>query len=251
MKITVLRTSLIVSLLLSALPSVGTAATLDWSITPYTLYSNQEQLSDVITGLAISEGIPVEISDSVSDVISANFENMTRGEIFDQLVSAYGLAWYFDGHRLYIDRLENTRTATIRLKSMGVAAFRRHLVSLGVLNEEYQNGWKSIDHKGIIYVSGPAPFVERVSQMAVALDDRYRASHTIYKWVDSKGITHFSMDASEAPHTTEIIEVHTGGMTTLPYETETAAPGGGNAVDAGSSGELKLTQEESKAFSSR
>jgi len=192
------------------------SASVNWSRTPYTLYSNQENLGDVITGLASSEGIPVEISDSIDDVISGNFENMTRGAIFEQLVSAYGLSWYFDGHRLYVDRLENTRSATIRLNSIGVEAFKRHLMSLGVFDEDYQYGWKAIKHKKIVYISGPAPFVDRVKQMASALDDRHRTSYTVYKWTDAKGLTHFSSDPSEAPQNTEIIEVHSGGYTSVP-----------------------------------
>ncbi len=187
------------------------AADIKWSSHPYTLYSKQDSLRDILTGLAASESIPVEVSESVQDVISANFENMTRKAIFQQLVEAYGLAWYYDGHRLYIDRLENTQAATIRLRSLSVAAFRAHLNKLGVIDDDYRYGWQSIDHKKLIYISGPAPFVERVTQMAKILDDSSRSVETIYKWTDKAGVTHYSSDAAEAPNRAKIIEVQAGG----------------------------------------
>ncbi len=195
-------------MLVSTLCLHVSAAELNWSTSPYSLYARQDSLRDILVDIASNEGVAVEVHELVDDVISVTFENRNRKEVFHELVEAYGLIWYYDGHRLYIDRVDNTAAETIKLNTISPEAFKRHLEKLGVIDNDNRFYWRAINQKGLIYISGPEPFVERVRDMSVLLDTRRaRPSTTIYKWKDKKGITNYSSDPPAASGKSTVIEI--------------------------------------------
>ena len=196
--------------------SLANAAEVQWNDRPYSLYAKQDSLHNIITRLAVSAGVPVDVSESVDDIISVKFDQLSRQEIFQQLVNAYGLTWYYDGNRLYVDRLENTQSKTIKLNSLSVAAFKKYLQKLGLIDGSQHVQWQSIDNKRLVYISGPSPFIEKVSEMATMLDGEEEVeADTVYRWVDASGVTHFSSDAGEAPSQSMIYEIQTSHISRL------------------------------------
>lgn len=196
------------------------ASEVRWSSEPYSLYAKGDSLREVLTDLAAGEGIPVEVEDSIQNMISVRFENVTRKQVFLGLVDTYGLAWYYDGYRLYIDKLENTKSTTIKLNNVSPLAFKRYLTKLGVDSTAKRFYWRTIEDKGLIYISGPQAFVDHMTRMANALDDRSKNVDIIYKWVDKKGRTHMSTDGAEAPPNSDIIEMQRGASHPLPVGTQ-------------------------------
>ncbi|TQV69941.1 hypothetical protein FKG94_22580 [Exilibacterium tricleocarpae] len=199
--------------------ATASASEVKWSSEPYSLYAKGDKLRKVLTDLAAGEGIPVEVEDSIQDMISVRFEEVTRQQIFHGLVDAYGLAWYYDGYRLYIDRLENTKSGTIKLNNVSTLVFKRYLEKLGFAGSEKRFYWRTLDDRGLIYLSGPQAFIDHITEMASTLDDRSKSVDTIYKWVDEKGRTHMSTDESEAPQHSDIIEIQRGASRRLPAHT--------------------------------
>lgn len=169
------------------------AAELQWPATPYSHFSNQERLRDVLESLSSSQGIPVVVSERIQDVVSTSFVELEPGVIFQRLMDAYNLTWYYDGHVLYVYRLDEMETKTIKLKSLSVASFKKSLRELNILDERFS--FRSIDRQGLIYLSGPKRFLDLTAEMATHLDNDVVQPNTtakVYKWKDKRGITHFS-----------------------------------------------------------
>lgn len=164
------------------------AAELPWSSAPYSHYSEQEPVGEVLKGLLASYGIPVVVSSAVKEEVSAQFERLPPREIFHRLMSTYNLTWYFDGQVLYVYRGDEVRTGTVRLRSVSVEDFSQTLKRLGILDARFR--WTTSPSDGLIFFSGPERFVNLVMEMATELDRQ--SHHKVYKWRDRKGITHFS-----------------------------------------------------------
>jgi len=185
----------------------GFAKGLEWSESTFSLYARKDNLQDVLSGLASSQSIPVEIDPSVEGTVNGSFVDTTRENIFGQLIEAYDLVWYYDGHILYIDRLQNTESRTINLHSIHPAEFKRQLIQLGVYREDDRFHWRSVGNKKLVHISGPAPFVKKVSAMANKLDVSFKSSDTVYTWKDAKGLTHYSTNPVDAPNKARTIDL--------------------------------------------
>lgn len=175
------------------------AAELIWPTTPYSHFSNQEPLRDVLQSLAANQGIPIVVSKKIQDTVSITFEKLEPTVIFQRLIDAYNLTWYYDGHVLYVYRLDEMQTKTIKLNHLSVRSFKKSLQQLEILDERFS--FRSIDRQGLIYLSGPSRLIELTLEMAELLDtevqqktptDPVRRNTRVYKWKDKKGITHFS-----------------------------------------------------------
>jgi type II secretory pathway component GspD/PulD (secretin) len=179
-----------------------------WGDGAYSIYANQDSLSAILESLGESQGMTVVVSDSINELVSLNLEGKNRSEVFQVLVSTYGLTWYFDGYSLFVDRLSNTKTETITLQSISPRAFKRQLVDLGLLSSVNNYYWKAVERKGLISISGLPPFVDRVKQVAMSLDDKKNKVYYIYKWRADNGQMHFSSDPTEAPVHAESMEYY-------------------------------------------
>ncbi|MGF1526674.1 MAG: secretin N-terminal domain-containing protein [Candidatus Competibacterales bacterium] len=170
------------------------AARLDWPDRPYSYYANEESLRDVLKSLATSHGMPAVISDEIDASVSVNFTSRYPREIFEQLVRAYNLTWYFDGKTLYIYKLDELVSQTIRLNRTSVDAFEQELRELGVYDERFY--WRSIPARGLIYVTGPERYITLIKEWVVALDSAPERPQggAVYTWTDANGITHFSSE---------------------------------------------------------
>lgn len=181
------------------------AAELRWPDTIYSHYSNQEPLRDVLESMASSQAIPVVVSDKVQDVISVSFTELSPGEIFSRLMSAYKLTWYYDGNTLYVYRIDETQSAVIKLRSLTPLQFQTSLERLDMFDNRFR--WNADQDQKLIYFSGPPRFVSLVNEMAKQLDTaRARNPNTVYTWVDRQGITHYS---SAPPQLSVATDVHT------------------------------------------
>lgn len=173
----------------SLMPFNASAKKLDWSKTLYTHYSDQEPLKDFLTELAATQKTPIVISEKVDSVVSGYYREMTPQDIFLNVVKANGLLWYFDGDTLFVNREDELQTGSVSLSNTSASEFTSSLERLGVLDHHYH--WVSSDVDQMVYFKGPEQFVTAVLEMSKVLDKK-QTTPNVYKWVDSRGITHFS-----------------------------------------------------------
>lgn len=185
-----------------------------WSDSTYSFFLDDVAVSELLSDLGSREGIPVSVHASVTDTVSARFEEIPAADLFDRIVSAYALQWYYDGHILHVDRVVNSASETIQLTGTSVSAFRQHLEELGVFDERFY--WGGVDAEGVLVVSGPHAYVERVAQLAGLFERRSRGYDVLYTWVDDNGQTHFSSTTANAPDEARMVRMPRGGAGAAP-----------------------------------
>lgn len=180
------------------------AAELHWSANPYSHYSDQEPIGEVLKSLLAAQGIPLVVSDQVQDRVSARFEHKPPEQAFADLMQTYNLTWYYDGHVLYVYRLDEIRTASLRLQFISVADFRAALARLGILDSRFS--WDSSEPDGLIRFAGPPALINLIQETAKALDRQTLPGVAVYKWEDPKGVMNFSSrPPAAAPGPVEVI----------------------------------------------
>ena len=113
------------------------AAPLPWNDKPYSHYSDQEPLSEMMKTLAANQGTPITLSPKVNDVVSMHYKNRTSREIFNDLVKTYGLIWYYDGESVFIYKEEEARRGSVSMENMTPSEFSEALKRLEVLDDQF------------------------------------------------------------------------------------------------------------------
>ena len=185
-----------------------------WKTGTYTHYSRGEDIADVIKDLMSFEGIPVVVSSRVSGEVNLRFDRLPPQEALDRLARLYQLSWYYDGHALFVYRMGETKTATLKMVNLPVNEFTESLKRLGIYDPRFS--WKVSESDGFIYFSGPPRYVTLVMETARAMDVKTPVASTavVYRWRDEKGIVNFS---SSPPDTDiypsyEVVNLETGAV---------------------------------------
>lgn len=190
--------SLWLVILILMLPSKTHALNIEWNLQPYSHYSENEPLGDVIAALMTSQNIPVVTSKSIKSKVNIDFRSMLPERFFKQLVSAYHLTWYYDGQILYVYKMDEINTGSLKLSHISVSQFSESLTELGILDSRFS--WRKSSDDKLVYFSGPKRLTSIVMEMAKVLDTarsnsvaRRKVSRpTIYRWEDNNGTVRFS-----------------------------------------------------------
>ncbi len=174
--------------------STAQAKELQWNAGTYTHYSDQEPLKSFLEALSASQNTPIIMSDKIDTVISGYYKEKTAKSIFLDVLKSNGLVWYYDGDTLFVEREEEMQTGSVSLSNITASKFTNSLERLGILDHRYQ--WISSDVDSMVYFKGPEPFVTAVLEMSKVLDKKVSTTR-IFKWVDARGVTHFSSDAPD------------------------------------------------------
>ncbi|MCK5725542.1 MAG: DUF4124 domain-containing protein [Thiotrichaceae bacterium] len=187
----VLNIVLISMIIIVSIANTAVARDLPWKDNIYTHYSNQEPLRSFLESLAATENTPIIVSDQIDTTISGYYLNKTSKEIFLDVVKANNLAWYYDGDHLYVSRESQMQTGTVKLTHATATEFTKSLKRLGILDHHYH--WVKSDIDRMVYFKGPEQFVSAVLEMSKVLDSK-AAKPSIFRWVDKRGVTHFSSE---------------------------------------------------------
>ena len=188
---------LLVCLLL--LGKAAIAAPMTWSEKPYSHFSDQEPLTDLLQTLASTQKMSVVVSPNVKDVVSLHYKQQLPKDIFDDLAKTYGLIWFFDGETLYVYKENEAQRGSVSMEKMTPQAFTTAMKRLGVLDNQYR--WEISEVDNMIYFTGPERFVSSVLDMAKLMDTQQLERPQIYKWVDANGRVNYS---NERPKSTAV-----------------------------------------------
>ncbi|HIQ07614.1 MAG TPA: DUF4124 domain-containing protein [Thiotrichaceae bacterium] len=180
------------------------ARDLPWDDNLYTHYSDQEPLRSFLESLAAEEGTPVVISKSIDAKISGYYRQQTPRAIFLDVMKSNNLVWYYDGDSLYISREDEMQTGTVSLTNATATEFTKSLERLGVLDHHYH--WVKSDIDSMVYFKGPKQFVTAVIEMSKVLDKKL-SRPSVFRWVDKRGVTHFSSKLPKEYENNKAVEV--------------------------------------------
>ena len=166
------------------------AAPLPWNDKPYSHYSDQEPLSEMLKTMSANQGTPITLSPKISDVVSMHYKNRSSREIFEDLVKTYGLIWYYDGESVFIYKEEEARRGSVSMENMTPREFSEALKRLEVLDDQFH--WEVSEIDNVIYFTGPERFVSSVLSMAELMDSNASKRTKVFRWVDKSGQINFS-----------------------------------------------------------
>jgi type III secretion protein C len=90
---------------------------------------NGAPLPEVLRDVLAVEGLSADIGRDVKGAVNGRFDD-TPGNVFTQLVEAYGLVWYFDGKAMHVSSASDVRSRVIPFAPMtreAVASLLRNL----------------------------------------------------------------------------------------------------------------------------
>lgn len=177
------------------------AASLPWNDKPYSHYSDQEPLSEMLKTLAANQGTPITLSPKVDDVVSMHYKNRRSRSIFDDLVKTYGLIWYYDGESVFVYKEEEARRGSVSMENMTPSEFSEALKRLEVLDDQFH--WEVSEVDNVIYFTGPERFVSSVLSMAELMDNNASKRTKIFRWTDASGQVNFSNERPLSARTAE------------------------------------------------
>lgn len=167
------------------------AGSIPWSKESWTHYSDGEDIRSILKDIAVGSGFNISISEQVVGEVNGGFDETSYENAFNTLVRMFGLTSFYDGSILWISKIEEVESATIKLENISVDQFKRKLSELGILDTRHS--WSELRNEGIIYIAGPSRYVELVSSLAIELNSfNENVPAPIYKHVDSNGVMHFS-----------------------------------------------------------
>lgn len=152
--------------LVLALPYTSHAAP-TWSASPYSLYAQNESLTDVLRQFGSSFSLAVSLGPGVAGKVNGKFNANNPTEFLDRLGGVYGFNWFVYSGTLFVNSSSAMETRAISAKGSSISALREALGQLGVLDNRF--GWGELPAQGIALVSGPRAYVDLVERTVAAL----------------------------------------------------------------------------------
>lgn len=156
----VLRRLLAAAILAVALP--GFAARLPWPDSPYGHHANNTRLDTVLADFAAAFSLSLALQPDVGGQVNGRFSAATPAEFLTRLGGMYGFVWYTHAGTLFVSRATDVTTQSVAAPGGNVAAMRKALTDLGVLESRF--GWGELAEQGVVMVSGPPSYVKLVEQ---------------------------------------------------------------------------------------
>ena len=135
------------------------AATPIWHGAPIHYAVNGAPLPDVLRDVLAVEGMSADVGRDVKGSVNGRFDD-TPGNVFTQLVEAYGLVWYFDGKAMHVSTASDVRSRVIPFAPM-----TREAVASLLRNLDLDDARLPIKYSATtVKVAGPSKFVDAVAE---------------------------------------------------------------------------------------
>lgn len=172
-------------------------AEIPWKSKVYNHFAAEEPLDELLRQFGADQEVSVITSERVQGTISGEFKNKSPQQFLEQVTSANGLIWYYDGHAIYIYRADEVQTRLFTLVNVTPAKVKEVVKRLNFSGT--RTAFKLLDDEGLVYVVGPPRFVELISN-TIALIETVAASKIgielesrvyplKYAWADDQTIT--------------------------------------------------------------
>ncbi|SEC78569.1 type III secretion protein C [Burkholderia sp. WP9] len=138
--------------------SQAQAVTPAWHGAPIHYAANGTPLPDMLRDVLAVEGLSANIARDVKGAVNGRFDD-TPGNVFMQLVEAYGLVWYFDGKSMHV-----ATAAGVRSRVIPFAPMTREAVAALLRNLDLDDPRLPIRYSATTArVAGPSAFVDAVA----------------------------------------------------------------------------------------
>ncbi|WP_064609308.1 type III secretion system outer membrane ring subunit SctC [Photobacterium sp. J15] len=136
----------------------------------YQHLGQNEPLADVLKGFAANYGLSAVISECITDKFNGQVSAKTANHFLSQLQAAYGFIWFRYGNTVYFNCGSEMQTKVLSLKRLSPMVLKKGMDQIGLDLNRF--GWRALQDKGLLLVSGPPRFVDIAQQIAIGLDEQ-------------------------------------------------------------------------------
>ena len=169
------------------------AAEIPWRVPEYSFTARSMKVRELLETFAVSQGVPLVMSDAVRGEMSGNFSKVPARDFLDRVATVNNLTWYYDGATVWVYGSGEILTTLLDLRYMKADEVVALMRDLGV--EDARFPLKSASGGELVMVSGPPRYVTLVVDM-IAKADRLREQRTFtrletrlfpltYTWADN------------------------------------------------------------------
>lgn len=139
----------------------------DWPDTPFQYNVVDQDLRDVFREYGRQLGVIVQLSDDVHGRVRNLSSESTARDFLDRLASAHDLVWYFDGSILHVATTDEVVIRAIPVEDVPLDQLTSALAARS--SADSRLGLRSGPDRELIYVTGPASYIDFVEQTADTL----------------------------------------------------------------------------------
>lgn len=145
-------------------PAPADATPLPRPDAPFSYIVVRQDVPAYLTEFARWAGVFLQVDRDVQGVVEGPFDasGLAPDALLDRLAAEHGLFWWFDGAVLHVGPADAIETATVPLPPEGPGAAEETLDRLGLRDPRFP--LRIDDTLGFAAVTGPAPYVARVSE---------------------------------------------------------------------------------------
>lgn len=147
--------------------TIADAAPINWHSNRVHVEADGQDLKEVLRDFAAGQGIPATVSADVHGTVTGHFD-MSPQRFLDTLSSTFGLVWFYDGVVLSISDVNSVTRQVIKLDHASTDDLSSALMQLHLDSRRFPIVYDASQSTAL--VSGPAPYVQLVADIAKRLD---------------------------------------------------------------------------------
>lgn len=138
-----------------------------WPDAPYSQYAENQPLAKVLGDFAAAFSLNLRLGDGVEGAVNGRFNTRNPTEFIDRLAGLHGFVWTVHAGTLQVTRSSALVQRALPLPGGAPGAVRRALEEMRVLDKRF--GWGELPDQGLVLVSGPPDYVERLERTLALL----------------------------------------------------------------------------------
>ncbi|CAM8765406.1 type III secretion system outer membrane ring subunit SctC [Burkholderia pseudomallei] len=148
---------------------IGTANAMPvrWRSTVVHVVLEGKDLKDVLRDFAASQGVATSIAGNVQGTVTGRFD-LSPQRFLDTLAATFGFVWFYDGNILSITNANDMTRQVLPLDHASIGELRSALRQIGMDDKRFPIFYDEVS--GTVLVSGPAQYVQIVTDIAQRLD---------------------------------------------------------------------------------
>lgn len=145
-----------------------------WNVARVDLSADEKSLALLLAEFARLQGIQFAVGEKVKGNVSGEFVDTEAQVLLDALCDSNGLAWFFDGSQIYVDRIQDRLTRHLIVSNVSEEELSNVVASLGFASGPEGLGGmvREGDRSGIITITGLPSFVGMGEALVKDLDAR-------------------------------------------------------------------------------
>jgi type III secretion protein C len=137
---------------------------LPWKTSGYYHFAKNQDLKELIRNFCAAQSMDAIVSDDISDVVNGKFSDVTPCQFWKDIVSAYGLVWFFDGSMMYAYKSSEVTSAVYQMNRDEMRTLVRVITQLGWLSSNVT--FRPLETAGILVVSGPPKLMSLLEELS-------------------------------------------------------------------------------------